>query len=189
MGQSDHPTRSRVLLRILFTLTWLRKEIHTPSNCAVRRVRRTRALGPTPTRANLTTRSNTNSLTDWLTSSHRQNEQQPHILRRQRLYTIQNQVTWFLISINTINIQIYVNNKRKWDCPTAHSPFLTAAQALNHIFNKSVTRHASTDDELCEFPGFITITTSEPCMISLDDDSTCERAKIPCGQVIGQKLQ
>ena len=87
-----------------------REEIHTLYNSAVRRVRRPRARGPTPTRANLTTRSNPNSLIAWLTSSHRLNEQ-PRSLRRQRLYTIQNQVSWFIISINTINIQKYVNNK------------------------------------------------------------------------------
>ena len=40
-------------------------------------------------------------------------------------------------------------------------------------------------DELCELPGFITVTTTEPCMYSLDDDPTCKRAKMPCGHVIG----
>ena len=49
-----------------------------------------------------------------------------YAVRRQRLYTIQNQVTLFLISINTINIHKYVNNKKiSQYCPTAHSPFLT----------------------------------------------------------------
>ena len=134
MRQSDHPTRSWVLLRILFTLTWRRREIHTPSNSAVRRARRPRARGPTPTRVNLSTRSNTNSLTAWLTSSHRLNEQQSS-LRRQRLYIIQNQVTWFLISINTINIKKYVNKKMIQYCPTAHSPFLTTLIIV--ITNKS----------------------------------------------------
>ena len=33
-------------------------------------------------------------------------------------------------------------------------------------------------------PGFITI-TSEPDMISLDDDMNSKRAKMPCGHVIG----
>ena len=39
--------------------------------------------------------------------------------------------------------------------------------------------------ELLPLPGLITVTTTEPDMITFDDDPTCKRAKMPCGHVIG----
>ena len=40
--------------------------------------------------------------------------------------------------------------------------------------------------ELKPLPGFIKVTSkeSEPCMITLDDDTRTKRAKMPCGHVI-----
>ena len=113
MGQSDYPPRSWVLLRILFTLTRRPKEIHTPSNSAVRRVRRPRARGPTLTRSNLT-----NSLTAWLTSSHRlySFSFSPSAYAGSAYIPSKIKVAWFLISINIIIIQKickYKNNKKK----------------------------------------------------------------------------
>ena len=42
--------------------------------------------------------------------------------------------------------------------------------------------------ELQPIPGFIAVTTTEPDMISFDDDPNCKRAKMPCGHVIGASL-
>ena len=39
--------------------------------------------------------------------------------------------------------------------------------------------------QLTALPGYIELTT-EPCMISFDDDPTTRRAKMPCGHVIGK---
>ena len=41
---------------------------------------------------------------------------------------------------------------------------------------------------LTSLPGYVTVTSSEPCMIDYDDDPSTPRAKMFCGHVIGKYI-
>ena len=58
-------------------------------------------------------------------------------------------------------------------------------KGTGRVSDKSVsTKTDNTTSGIRELAGYITITTTEPDMITLDDDPTEQRALMPCGHAI-----